>query len=461
MAKIICITTGLTGITNASFELIKRLSLSGHEVIAASPNDIREKVTKQGIKYEQLVPLTFNPSPALPTFQGKFKRGRRLFYMLRNISKRKKLAVEAIYPHSFVKLINRHQPDLLILDLELHEYIVKAYAMEVPFILFNQFFSIWKRRGLPSIRSKTIPGVGLTGTTIAIKLSWLFTKIKRRWKFQKIKILTGFTNRRTALHQLIHQECFPNKYIGGDFWPGFIIYNQLTVISTTAEELEFPHIKRENLFYVGPMVNIDRKEQKAITTNDYTIEEVFSTAKNTNKKLIYCSVSTLQKGDTALLEKIINAVSAEKDWILIITLGGLIKNWERKMLPSNVFTFSYLPQLKVLSKADCSINHGGIHTINECIHFKVPMLIYSGKKSDQNGNAARIHFHEIGLRGDKDKVEVSEIKKNLREVLSNPLYKKNLVNLQEKYLDYKRKEVLENTIDNFLSKHKKANDNSY
>jgi UDP:flavonoid glycosyltransferase YjiC (YdhE family) len=49
-----------------------------------------------------------------------------------------------------------------------------------------------------------------------------------------------------------------------------------------------------------------------------------------------------------------------------------------------------------------AIVHGGIHTINECIMLKVPMLIYSGKKSDQDGNAARLIYHGLTYKTDKD-----------------------------------------------------------
>ena len=106
-------------------------------------------------------------------------------------------------------------------------------------------------------------------------------------------------------------------------------------------------------------------------------------------------------------------------------------------LPKNVLLYSWLPQLKVLDHADCSINHGGIHTINECIHFSVPMLVFSGKKYDQNGCAARVAYYGAGIVGDKDKESSVSIRDKIGEVLSNTEIAKKIQHLNQAY--YKRK----------------------
>ncbi len=91
------------------------------------------------------------------------------------------------------------------------------------------------------------------------------------------------------------------------------------------------------------------------------------------------------------VKKLIEAVKDNEDLLLFIGLGGMLEQTSFAPIPDNVILKSSMPQLFLLSNADCSINHGGIHTINECIHYAVPMLIYSGKKYDQNGCAARFY----------------------------------------------------------------------
>jgi len=121
------------------------------------------------------------------------------------------------------------------------------------------------------------------------------------------------------------------------------------------------------------------------------------------------------------------------------------------VLPENVFAFKKLPQLKVLAYADCSINHGGIHTINECIHYKVPMLIYSGKRSDQNGCAARVAFHQLGIMADKDKDQSAAIQSKIQQVLTDPLFRKNMEKINREYIAYKKEGRLEKIINEYLT----------
>ncbi|MEM1360067.1 MAG: hypothetical protein AAGF89_17800, partial [Bacteroidota bacterium] len=54
MANIVILTSGLTGIMNASYELGNRLRLAGHQVTLAAPRPIAEKVNFQGFNFFQL-----------------------------------------------------------------------------------------------------------------------------------------------------------------------------------------------------------------------------------------------------------------------------------------------------------------------------------------------------------------------------------------------------------------------
>jgi UDP:flavonoid glycosyltransferase YjiC (YdhE family) len=121
-------------------------------------------------------------------------------------------------------------------------------------------------------------------------------------------------------------------------------------------------------------------------------------------------------------------------------------------MPKNVHAFAWIPQLKVLAAADISINHGGIHTINECVHFGVPMLVYSGKKSDQNGCAARVHFHEIGIMADKDVDDAATIQSKIHKLLSVHIYKKNITEMQLISKKYKLEKRLIEVVDSLLKK---------
>ena len=451
MAHIVVITSGLTGILNASFELMHRLEKAGHRVTCACPKDVGAKVKIQDFTYLQLSSVNYEPAPELPAFKENFRKVKRLIYKWVNRKKRQKEAILALRMEDFESKMKGLKPDLLILDVELHEHIMTAVAQKMPVLLLSQWFSLWEREGLPPLLQDTLPGVGEEGSPAAIKEAWQKIKRERKQIFLKKKMRSAGTDRRTILQKYAAQISFPKEYISENFWPGPFTYSKLPVINMTAEELEFAHNPRPNSFYIGPMVYANRKEVYSDGTVDRQLERLFLEKKEQNKKLIYCSVSTYRRGDTTFLQKLFEAVKDRKEWILIVGLGGMLERDSLKNLPKNVHPFKWIPQLKVLEKADLSINHGGIHTINECLHFRVPMLVYSGKRSDQNGCAARVHYHGVGIMADKDLDNAADIQQKIKSILSEKKYTDKVNEIQTKIEDARAKRTAENLIETFLN----------
>jgi UDP:flavonoid glycosyltransferase YjiC (YdhE family) len=57
-----------------------------------------------------------------------------------------------------------------------------------------------------------------------------------------------------------------------------------------------------------------------------------------------------------------------------------------------------MPQLQMLSHARMMITHCGLHSLMECASRGVPMIAFP-LGFDQFGNAARVVYHGLGLRG--------------------------------------------------------------
>lgn len=450
MANIVCITSGLTGILHASFELVMRLENDGHRLTCASPAAVAAKVEAQGLRYRQLPELTLNPEPVVPSFGGPLRKMSRWWYKWHHRDERRRKAVNSIGSEEVRKRLEDFAADLLIIDVELHEYIMVAYSGKMPFVLLSQWFSLWPAPGLPYLLSSTIPGQGWAGRHLSLRLSWWWVRRQRWWMFTKKRWLSLGTDRRSALLETARQLGFPRRFIRENYWPGPFTYRELPVISMTTWEMEFPHQKRQHLHYVGPMVFTDRKEVDWAETDRERLTRILESPSTDVNALIYCSVSSLKKGDARFLQKVISVVGQEATWSLVMGLGGLLEEQMLRDLPPNVHVFRWVPQLQVLERADCCINHGGIHTINECLHYQVPMLVYSGKRSDQNGCAARVAFHEIGLVGDKDEDSVDVIYNKIQRVLSDRKYRRNMEAMHRHYLHYKTEKRLENIIRDFL-----------
>ena len=445
MARIVCITSGLTGILHASFELVARLEKAGHQVTYACPQEIGDRVRPQGFEYVQLPPINFFPAPDLPDFDGPLRKVKRMWYKIKHGPQRRSAAVEALGMDAFKNTMRQLSPDLLILDVELHDYIMTAYSESIPLVLLSQWFSLWKRPGLPPLSHDTIPGEGWRGQRLGLELAWLGIKVRRWWMFGKKRLLSAGTDRRSVLQRYASQVGFPLKLANRNYWPGPFTYNTLPVLSMTAWELEFPHSIRPNLHYIGPMVFAGRKEKALDPMAEEKLKTIFE-RRAKGSALIYCSVSTFREGDKNFLSRLIEAVKDQSDWEMIISLGGLLKEATFDTLPANVHSFSWVPQLRILEQADCSINHGGIHTINECIHFRVPMLIYSGKRSDQNGCAARVAYHGLGIMADKDVDGAEDIQFKINQVLNESSFKERMEEMHRHYQKYQEENRLASVV---------------
>jgi len=79
------------------------------------------------------------------------------------------------------------------------------------------------------------------------------------------------------------------------------------------------------------------------------------------------------------------------------------------------------------------------------------MLVYSGKRSDQPGCAARVHYHSIGLMADKDADTPMVIRQRINEVLIGEFGEK-IQEMKGTIAHYATDKVLEQTVANFLTK---------
>lgn len=436
MSKLLCITSGLTGITNASLEVVRRLQNQGHEVDYASVKDVSKTVKDLGVDFFQLDEIPVDSGPMVPL------KGRIVRFLYKQIfsRSRKRQTLVKMEPHKFYDLLGKKHYDLLIIDMELHEFIITGYGMGYKILLLSQWFSTWRIKGLPYIMTDVVPTSGFD-----FEQHWNRIEKDRRKIFFRRRLQSGGTDRYSILPLFAREKKFPAHFIGDNYWPGPFLYEELPVVSMTAFELEFPHQARKGMHYVGPMVYENRRE-----VVDPVLRARIVEAKLRSQKILYCSLSTLKPGDLSFIERLIKAFEPIENALLLVSLGGKLKNSDLKINSDDVMVMDRMPQIYVLRHADASINHGGVHTINECIHFSVPMLVYSGKKSDQNGCAARVQFHEIGRVGDKDKDDVKMISSKITDILTQRIYFDNIRRLSHQCQRYLEDKTMEGIVREYL-----------
>ncbi len=428
--KIVVVAPYLKGRLHATFALVSKLESEGHIVIYLSSAEIGKIIETQGFSYYEIPPINFSFSTSelenLSTWTQKAS------YFFKNFRSHYQKGKKIMHLDIYEEILCKIEPDRVLVDVELHDFVFAATALKIPVVLFHTWFSDKISFSLPSIRSTIIPGYGWSGSAIGIAINWIKMRLMvyGRLSVNKIK----FSNyRRAVLRKYAKEVGFPRSGLLTNTLPPHFSFTKLPILTLCMSEMDFPQKVPENITYVGPMVYQNR-EKITTATSDLEIKKILD--RFADKKIIYCSVSSYLKGDVSFLKKVIEAVSNQKDWVLILSAGGNIDLNDLQTTSPNVFLFSWVPQLLVLSKADCSINHGGVNSINECVHYAVPMLVYSGKNFDQNGNAARVTYHKLGIRGNKDKVTSKELKQNIEHVLSNPVYKVNMNKMNKNYKNY-------------------------
>ncbi|MNW38548.1 Oleandomycin glycosyltransferase [compost metagenome] len=117
-------------------------------------------------------------------------------------------------------------------------------------------------------------------------------------------------------------------------------------------------------------------------------------------------------------------------WQAIINIGDSEDISKDLDIPEHVYLSNHVPQLQILKKADVVVSHGGYGTIKECIAYAVPMAVFPCIY-DQPGNAARVQYHQLGIKGDIHRIQPSELTQMIDSLLNNSIYKERITSLRE------------------------------
>lgn len=154
--------------------------------------------------------------------------------------------------------------------------------------------------------------------------------------------------------------------------------------------------------------------------------------------VVYCSLGTLSVVDKekaiCFFQKLKRVALMDDDLIFIFSVGKGLSHDVLLPLPKNILVFRQVPQFDLLQYCDLMITHGGMNSITECILRQVPMLVYPLNRSwDQPGNAARVVFHGLGLKGSISRDSPMTIYRKIKKISSSYfVYKENLQKMKQK-----------------------------
>ena len=281
MARLLCLSSELSGPLFSTTELARRLARAGHELTFASAPEARHTVVAQGLDFVSLA----------PSHIGEFlarDRRKNVFQRWGNVAARRRRAIELLGLDELPDLIRRVDPELLLIDGEKHEHILAATASGRPIALLNSFASIWRRPGLPPTHRLARPGVGWKGSRLGIWLLWKELRLRKLRTAYRHFLDRAGCDRLSLLRHLAAENGFDlRREADFDQWLIPFTYRRLPVLSLHAREFEFPHQPPGHVTYIGPQLLQNRGRSRLSTAERETLGARFRQRGRGERKLIF------------------------------------------------------------------------------------------------------------------------------------------------------------------------------
>ena len=397
-----------------------------------------------------------------PESYQKFGKTGLWFWQHQNRCTRQAEVIEAVNTKTFQSSIEDLSPDLLLIDVEAHPYILSSISQNLPVALFSVFFNLWKRPGVPTLHSDIVPGKGLAGKPLLIEWQWLRFRL---WKWiinKRNFLLSG------GMDWLSLLRCYAEslglkleQHVDLYQWLIPCLYEHLPTLVLNPGEMEFPLRQPSGITYVGPMLCTNRSKLAFLPETEnplLKLEELLDGYRNgrPDKCLIYCSFGAYFSGDDIPFLKKLAMAFIGTDWDVIIALGNRVGLNKLGALPENVLCVGFAPQMEILSVSDCAVIHGGMTTVYECIHYGVPMVLYPFKVNDQLGTAARIQYHQLGLVGNRSKDSTSKIRERIAKAMGDRLIRNNSERLRQNISRYTDEKIAAKSVENIITKYRNS-----
>lgn len=413
-----------SGHLNPSFRVAETLRKYSIRCVFVSAPDCREKILLAGFEYVAMASLPFGTGvedgldwkKKAPYIESLLDRAKDISYNLRKAD--------------YARLMKQFKPDYLFIDVFYStDFILAHQYLEQTKVFFIQtMLSTYNDGTTPPINSDVMPNQA--------KNAWIKTKIKQKYiLFSNTIKYFGFHNL-SIIKRKFKENQVPEQYdldLDKVFHVGFKNIPEL-VLAPLAFEFSEKRIK-ENQYYLGSMIQpypetiIERKFEKLF--------EKIKLAKAQGKKIIYCSLGTIHlihtKGKSEkFFNKVIESFSQSSDYEVIISVGVESKD-KIKSPVSHIHVFESVPQRALLQEVDLFITHGGLNSVQESILAQVPMIVYPlNDKWDQNGNAARVVYHGLGLQGKLKAETAKDVLRKVETVLNSHENKLNIAKMSKK-----------------------------
>lgn len=455
-AHIVIVPDSIISKRISAVEMARRLRRAGYRITLLGPGGDYEEI--DGFDYLR-VDLKLNVprarfEVALPGFGGL----RTWFATYAERHRRRDEIVKAVDILAYRELLKKLSPDLLLIDIEAHSYIIPAITLPTRLAVFSVFFNLFKSSEIPPLHTNIIPGQGLRGKSFAITCGWLRFRF---WKWVRYQ-LESFRHcgvDQLSLFRHYCRQCGVRWQDQLDCYQWLIpfLYRRLPTMVLNPLEMEFTGTPSASTAYVGPMICTNRA-QLPFLPNKGTLQPELQSLVDAHRqiagtrRLVYCGFGSFFSGDdTGFLKRLI-AAAESREWYMFIALGGRVKPEVLGTLPANVTCLGFAPQMELLSVADVAVIHGGMTSVYECIHHGVPMVVYPFATNDQHGTAARVAKFGIGIVGNRSEDNAAGIGNRIERILDDDTIQKRITLMQRHLVRYEEENTVAEAVNWLMAK---------
>ena len=439
------INCALKGHLYATVELARRLEARGHEVVVAGPKSNETVVTAAGLR-----PITVPDYPLAGPNVSPPKGSADRTPSAREA--RLRAGVNALGVGGLPEMLGSVQPDLVLIDFEMHAYIMTAVAQGYRVALFTGICT-----GLPGLQAPpnhwaVVPGRGLSGSRLGVAAAWACYWLAKARRRLKQRLRSGGADYEAILRA--HAQA-----VGFDmarrttFWRWQIpfSYPDLPLLLFHARAFDLPAPVSRSIHYVGPVIGRSRRAASRLPGEiDAVLAEIETRRSDPGCRIVYLSFGTIKTPPAAFLGRIWDVVRRNPDWHFVFAAGTTPEAALPDPVPANLRTLAWAPQLDFLGLSHAAVIHAGANSIVESVAAGVPLLCYPIPGLDRLGNGARVVYHGIGAVGAL--TDTSEaIERDLKRIMDDPAIHESLARMRRAFLRDEEEHTAERTIEGLLA----------
>ncbi|HEY2362869.1 MAG TPA: glycosyltransferase [Candidatus Angelobacter sp.] len=432
MANIVFMPFHWAADMNATFALARKLQHRGHRVYYATIPDTEERIRTQGFEW---VPAFREVFPKGELARQDVAEAQGQAYGVDQLRNRVRGMCDLLRKGEINRATREIKPDLLVVSSGMPWLGIAAPSSGIPVVQFSSTLISVEDSSVPPFRTSLMPANSLS-SRLKIAYTWKKLLLRRRLRNKAF----DFSD---ELKQLARDCGFPVNKI--DFlvetWPRPL----LPELVFCPPEFDFPRRKMPACaFFVEASIDLERKEE---TTFPWSRLQQ-------GKPIILCALGSLVTVRAAseaarFFQMLLDAISQRPSIQAVVAIGSALKS-ESFNCPENALLVPYVPQIELLMQCAAMVGHGGFSSVKEAIFMGVPMLLIP-LAYDEPGNAARVVYHGLGLRLDREQVSPDTLGNSIDRLLNDGSFLANARRMSQKFIEVEQRSPACEIIEKMLA----------